>query len=146
MTMFWRRLLPLFHSWHLLSLVHHWPWCYTHNTSKRNDKCEFKCSFLSQKWYYDFAHLKPLKHSFSAATHQYTHLCAKYDKYYNKNLFLQFLYYILFNFKHKILRVMLCQIWYTFYVYQVHGKCPRDVLFIFEIPYHWRTCFYYSLH
>jgi hypothetical protein len=31
----------------------------------------------------------------------------------------------LLNFKHRTLCVRLCQIWYTFYVYQVHGKCPE---------------------
>lgn len=85
-------------------------------------KCEFKCSFLSQNWHYGFAHLKTIKHSSSAATHQYTHLCAKYDKYYNKILFLSFVYHTLY-FTQKILCVRLCQIWYTFYVYQVHDKC-----------------------
>jgi hypothetical protein len=81
--------------------------------------------FSVTKRHYNFAHLKPIKHSFSAGTHQYTHLCAKYDKYYNENLLVSFLYYILFHFTHKILYVWLCQIWYTFYVYQVHGKCPE---------------------
>jgi len=47
--------------------------------------------FSVTKGHYDFAYLKPIKHSLSAATHQYTHFCAKYDKYYNKNLFLSLL-------------------------------------------------------
>jgi hypothetical protein len=54
--------------------------------------------FSVTRGHYDFAHLKPIKHSFSAATHQYTHLCSKYDKYCNKNSFLSLLYYIVFIF------------------------------------------------
>ena len=85
-----------------------------HTIQQNDNKCEFKCTFLSQKWHYDSAHSKPIKQSFSAATRKYTHLSVKYDKYSNKNLFLSFLYYILFNFTQKILQVRLCQIWYFF--------------------------------